>query len=131
MIVLLIAVFGFIAYDSVKPPLPQPAEYTAMEQAPAVGDIYFGHYEQYREKGTPVGAKIGFGWFKVTKVEGNDYYLALSTQMSKTYLPKEELNSADFETENLPAVQVSEQTGYNLRFKSADELTEVYITDKK
>lgn len=130
-VVLVIATMGLIVYQEVKPPLPKSTEAVAMEKAPVVGDIYFGHYEKYKEKGTPIGAEIGFGWFKIIKVEGSDFYLAKSTEMSKTSKPKEQLNSNDYETETLPALQLSEQTGYNIRFKSADGLTEVYISEKK
>lgn len=130
-VLLIIAFFGMLIYDSNKPPLPKSAEYVAMEKAPVIGDIYFGHYEIYKEKGTPIGAEIGYGWFKVVKVDGEEYYLAKSTEMNKGYKPKEQLNSNDFETESMPAVKLREQTGYNVRFKSIDDLTEVYITDKK
>ncbi|WP_264563037.1 MULTISPECIES: hypothetical protein [unclassified Flavobacterium] len=42
-----------------------------------------------------------------------------------------QINQYNFETETLPAVQLTEQTGYNIRFKTTDGLTEIYITDKK
>jgi len=128
---LMLTVMGMIVYQEMKPPTPKSAEYAAMEKAPVAGDVYFGHYEIYKEKGTPVGAEIGFGWFKITKVDGSDFYLAKSTDMSKTSKPKEQMNHIDFEADELPVVQLSEQTGYNIRFKSADGLTEIYITDKK
>ncbi|MBE8715317.1 hypothetical protein [Sphingobacterium hungaricum] len=130
-VALMIATMGLIVYQEVKPPVPKSAIYTAMEKAPVVGDIFFGHYEKYKEKRTPIGAEIGFGWFKIVKVEGSDFYLSKSMEMSKTSKPKEQLNSSDYETETLPALQLSEQTGYNIRFKSADGLTEVYISEKK
>ena len=127
----LVALFAYLTYDSLKPPLPKPAEFVAMEAAPAAGDSYFGRYEIYKEKGNPIGIQSAFGWFKVLKVEGDTYYLATSTQMVKNYQPKEQLNSIDFETEALPAVKIKEQTGYSLRFVSDDGLTEINITDKK
>lgn len=130
-VALVIATMGLIVYQETKPPVPKSAAYVAMEQAPVVGDIFFGHYEKYKEKGTPIGAEIGFGWFKIVKVESSDFYLSKSTEMSKTSKPKEQLNNSNYETETLPALQLSEQTGYNIRFKSADGLTEIYITDKK
>lgn len=128
---LMLTAMGMIVYQEVKPPLPKPAEYVAMEKAPAVGDIYFGHYEIYKEKGTPVGAEIGFGWFKVLKVDGDVYHISKSTEMNRGHKPKEQLNSVDFETESMPLVKLKEQTGYNIRFVSDDDLTEIYITDKK
>ncbi|WP_433903494.1 hypothetical protein [Sphingobacterium puteale] len=128
---LMLTAMGMIVYQEMKPPLPKTAEAVAMEKTPAVGAIYFGHYEIYKEKGTPVGAEIGFGWFKITRVDGSNFYLAKSKDMSKTSKPKEQLSNADFEATELPVVKLSEQTGYNIRFKSADGLTEIYITDKK
>lgn len=130
-VLLFAGVFGMLIYDSAKPPLPKPDTYVAMEQAPAEGDIYFGKYEIYKEKGNPLGAEIRFGWFKVLKVEGDVYHIAKSTEMNRGHKPKEELNSTDFETESMPLVKLTEQTGYNIRFKSDDGLTEIYITDKK
>lgn len=127
----IIIFFGYLFYESQKPPLPKSATSLAMEQQPAVGDIYFGHYEIYKEKGTPIGTKIGFGWFKIAKIEGDIYYIATSTEMSKTAQPKEKLDNANFETETLPPVQLKELAAYNVRFKSADGLTEIYLSDKK
>ena len=102
-----------------------------MEKAPAAGDVYFGRYEIYKEKGNPLGMEGRFGWFKVLNVDGDTYHIATSTEMSRGHQPKEQMNSTDFETETLPAVKLSEQTGYNIRFISDDGLTEIYITDKK
>lgn len=129
-VLLVVAFFGFMAYNGMKPPKPKSAETVAMEKKPAAGDIYFGHFETYKQKGNPLGAKTGHGWFRIDKVTGEDFYIAKSKEMSKTHQPKEQLNSTDFEAESLP-LKLSEQTGYNIRFKSADGLTEVYITDKK
>ncbi|SDD27145.1 hypothetical protein [Niabella drilacis] len=128
---LVAAFFGFIIYNSAKPPFPKPVQAVAMAKAPAVGAIYFGHYEKYKEKGTPIGSEIGYGWFIIKKVTDDDFYLAKSTGMSKSFKAKEQLESTRFETETLPPLKLSEQTGYNIRFKSTDGLTEVYITDKK
>lgn len=130
-LLLMLAVLGMVVYDAVKPPLPKPDTYVAMEQAPAEDDIYFGKYEIYKEKGNPLGAEIRFGWFKVLKVESHVYHIAKSTEMNSGHKPKEQLNSTDFETESMPPVKLTEQTGYNIRFLSDDGLTEIYITDKK
>lgn len=125
------SVFGMLVYDAFKPPLPKPATYVAMEQAPVEGDVYFGRYEMYKEKGNPLGMEGRFGWFKVLKVDGDVYHIVKSTEMSRGHKPKEQLNSTDFETEPMPQVGLKEQTGYNIRFVSDDGLTEIYITDKK
>lgn len=130
-VLFVIGFFGYLVYDSVKPPLPKSEKTVAMEQGPAVGDIYFGHYELRKEKNSVLGGEIRFGWFKIVKVEGDVYHLSKSTEMNNTHKPKEQLNSTNFETESLPTVKLKEQTGYNIRFKSEDGLTEIYITDKK
>lgn len=126
-----IGFFAYLTYYSLKPPLPKPAEYVEMEKAPAEGDIYFGRYEIYKEKGNPLGMEGRFGWFKVLKVDGDVYHIAKSTEMNRSHKPKEQLNSTDFETESMSPVKLKEQTGYNIRFLSDDGLTEIYITDKK
>lgn len=125
-----IGFFAYLTYDSLKPPLPKSAEYVAMETAPVAGDVYFGRYEIYKEKGNPLGMEGRFGWFKVLQVDSDTYHIAKSSEMSRGHQPKEQMNSTDFEAEALPAVKVIEQTGYNILFKSDDGLTEIYITDK-
>jgi len=130
-VLLMTGVFGMIVYNELKPPLPKSEEYVAMEKAPVEGDIYFGRYEIYKEKGNPLGMEGRFGWFKVLQVEGDIYHIAKSTEMNKGHKPKEQLNSTNFETESMPPVKLTEQTGYNIRFLSDDGLTEIYITDKK
>ncbi len=129
-VLLVVAFFGFMTYNNMKPPIPPSAKTAAMEKAPAAGDIFFGHFETYKEKGNPLGIKTGYGWFRVNEVTGEDFYIAKGKEMSKTHKPKDQLNSSNFETEHMP-LKLLEQTGYNLRFKSDDGLTEVYITDKK
>lgn len=126
----IVAFFAYLTYDSVKPEEPKPAAFVAMEQAPAVGDVYFGSSELYKKKGDPVGVKVNFGWFKVVGVEGDTYRLAPSIEQVKNHQPKETLNNTEFASEALPAVKIKEQTSYNIRFVSEDGLTTVYITDK-
>jgi len=122
---LVVAVFGMIIYDEVKPPLPKSAQTIAMEQKPAVGDLYFGHFEA----GQGTGDRLGFGWFKVLKVQGDTYYIAKSTNMSKISKPKEQLDNSTFEPEGTP-VKITEQAGYLINLKSADQGLEIYFTDK-
>jgi hypothetical protein len=126
----IVAMLGLTIYESVKPDTPKTAAYIAMEAAPAEGDIYFGHYESFRQAGDRVASGLGFGWFKVIGVEGDLYYIARSTEMSSSHKPKEQLNSSDFETEGIP-VRITEQHGYMINMKSVDEKTQVYITEKK
>ncbi|WP_312555159.1 hypothetical protein [Empedobacter brevis] len=127
---LIFGLFGYIIYDSVKPSLPKPVEYVAMKQTPAEGDVYFGHYETYKEDGSREPGGLGFGWFKVVKVEGNVYHIVKSTQMNKGYKSKEGLNSTEFEAESIP-VTITKQQGYIINLKAADGKTELYFTDKK
>ncbi|QQT25357.1 MULTISPECIES: hypothetical protein [Sphingobacterium] len=129
-IMLVITTFALIIYQEVKPPLPKSAEYVAMEQVPVAGNIYFGHYEVFKESGDRIASDIGFGWFKVVKVEGDTYYIAKSMQMNKTHKPKEELNSTDFESDGT-ATTITEQAGYMINMKAVDGKMEIYITDKK
>ncbi|MGJ1430794.1 hypothetical protein ACR79M_04375 [Sphingobacterium spiritivorum] len=129
-IMLVITTFALIIYQEVKPPLPKSAEYVAMEQVPVTGNIYFGHYEAFKESGDRIASDIGFGWFKVVKVEGETYYIAKSMQMNKTHKPKEELNSTDFESDGT-ATTITEQAGYMINMKAVDGKMEIYITDKK
>ncbi|MEI2271735.1 hypothetical protein OHD16_06235 [Sphingobacterium sp. ML3W] len=124
--VLIIAFFAMLTYDVVKPPLPKSAVSLAMEQKPSVGDIYFGHFEA--RQGT--GDRLGFGWFRVTKVENDTYFIAKSTTMSKTSKPKEQLESNSFETEGTP-VKITEQASYLINLKSEDGGMEMYFADKK
>lgn len=123
---LVIAVFGMIFYDGVKPALPKSAETIAMEQKLAVGDIYFGHFEARQGSGD----RIGFGWFKILKIEGDTYYIAKSTTMSKTSKPKEQLDNSNFEMEGIPA-KITEQSSYMINLKSTDGNIELYFTDKE
>ncbi|WP_346239074.1 hypothetical protein ABDK00_010080 [Niabella insulamsoli] len=128
---LVVFFWAYLIYDSTKPPMPKSAQAVAMAKTPVAGDVYFGHYEKYREKGTPVGSEIRFGWFIIRKVTDDNFYLSKGTGMSSNHKPKEQMDNSSFETETLPPLKLSEQSGYNIRFKSADGLTEVYITDKK
>lgn len=130
-LLLFIGITGHLIYDSVKPPLPKSEKTIAMEQVPMANDIYFGRYELYKERGTPLGMIGGFGWFKVLKVEGELYHIAKSIEMSKSFKPEEQLNSTEFELESLPPVKLLEQSGYHIRFESDDRLTEIHITNKK
>lgn len=129
-VLLVIATMGLIIYNEVKPPIPKSVEYVEMEKTPVVGDIYFGHYESFKEAGDHVASEIGFGWFKIVKVEGDVYHVAKSTQMNKAYKPKNELNSTNFEDKST-ALKITEQAGYLINMESTDDKMEIYITEKK
>lgn len=129
-ITLMVATLGLIIYESTKPPIPKSAAYVAMEQAPKAGDIYFGRFEGFKESGQRIASELGFGWFQVVKVEGDQYYMAKSTEMSKTHKPAAQLNSTSFESEATP-VKITEQAGYMINMKAMDGKLEIYLTDKK
>lgn len=129
-VLLVITTFGLIGYNSFKPPVPKSPAYVAMQKAPAVGDIYFGHFESFKEAGERIASEIGFGWFKVTQAEGNTYSIIKSKQMNKSHKPKEELNSTDFESDAV-SVRITEQAAYMIHMESTDGKMKVYITDKK
>ncbi len=128
--VLVVAVFTMLIYNETKPPVKKPAEYLAMEASPLPGDIYFGHFEAFNEPGKTIASNIGFGWFIIVNKDGDNYYVSKSTQMNKTYRPKEELNNTDFESEHT-SFKIIEQTGFLINMKSVDGKTTLYITDKK
>lgn len=111
--------------ENTRNAIASTAETIAMEQKPAVGDVYFGHFGARPGPGD----RLGFGWFKVLKVDGDTYYIAKSTIMSKTSKPKEQLDNSTFEAEGTP-VKITEQAGYLINLRSADQGLEIYFTDK-
>ncbi|QEC51906.1 hypothetical protein EDD80_11553 [Anseongella ginsenosidimutans] len=123
------AVLGFIVYDENKPPLPKSEDVAAKEQPLAEGDIFFGHFEEYKESEQlgRISAGVGHGWFKILKVENDTYHVAKSTEMSKSHRPKEQMDSTSFEMESIPA-KIEEKGAYTIRLLSADGNTEFAAT---
>jgi len=126
----IMAFFIYLAYDSMKPPLPKSAEVMHMEKPIAIGDVFFGHFEAYKEKGDRVASNVGFGWFKISQVAGDTIYVAKSVEMNKGYKPKEQLNSTNFEAEGMPAF-IKEKTAYTVRLIAVDTKTDFYFDSKK
>ncbi|MGS2738199.1 hypothetical protein [Sinomicrobium sp. M5D2P17] len=126
------ATLGYIIYEANKPPLPKSEDVIAMEQPLEAGDLFFGHFEEYKEaeKLGRIASGTGFGWFRIVKVENDIYYVAKSTEMSKGHQPKEQLNNTDFETEVTPT-KIKEKGSYSVRLLSTDGNTEFYLDDKK
>ena len=126
-----VALFCYLTYSSMKPAAPMPAEYSMFEKAPAKGDRYFGSYENYkgsRDKRIP--SSVGFSWFKVVGVEGDRYLVAQSTDVSPSSRPKEDMNSEDFASESVK-MKITEQHGYDMRMQTEDGLMKIYFTGKK
>jgi len=123
---------GYLIYDGNKAPLPKSEVVIAMEQSLAEGDIYFGHFEEYKdsEQLGRISSGLGYGWFKVVKVEGETYHLVKSTEMSKHHQPKEQLDSINFATETIPA-KIKEKGTYSIRLLSLDGNSEFYFDDKQ
>lgn len=129
-VLLMIVTMGLIISQEIKSPAPKSAEFVAMEQAPIVGNIYFGHFESFNAPEERVASDIGFGWFKIINIEGDIYYIAKSTQMNKSHKPKEDANSTNFETDGIPS-KITKQAGYMINMKAVNGKTEIYFTDKK
>ena len=126
-----VALLGFLTYDSLKSPPPPSPEFAAMLETPAVGDIYFGSYDAFKERdGKLVPNGVGFCWFKIVGVEGDRYDIARSTDVSSNYRPKEELKNETFATEAFK-MKITEQQGYALKMQTDDGTMKVYFTDKK
>lgn len=123
---------GYIAYEGVQEPARKEAYQQRMTESAkvAAGDIYFGTYRAYNEKGNMLGSKGGFGWFKVVEIENDTYYIAKSTQLSDVAKPKEQMNSVDFEKET-SAVKAKELGAYMKQFVSEDGLLEFSLNEKK
>lgn len=133
--ILLIVSFSFLGY-LIYQGSQEPKKMQEYEKEQAVlasvseGEVYFGHFEKYKEKGNPIGMKVGFGWFRVVKINGDSYQIAKSTEMSNTSKPKETMNSSDFEEETI-SVKAKELESYRKIFLSEDELIEIYFNDEK
>ncbi|MGN0003445.1 MAG: hypothetical protein ACI35V_08425 [Sphingobacterium composti] len=125
----LIGFFSYLTYNGLKPAGPKSERFVAMHKNPVAGDIYFGRFEQFKTKDDRIAYKNGFGWFKVVKVDDSAYYMSKSKEMSKSALPKESLNSVDFENESVPVL--IKELGFQISMESVDGLLEVYLTDKK
>lgn len=127
------ALLGYIAYKEIQAPAKKARFEQKLEKAATihVGEIYFGHFEEFKESKAlgRISSKIGFGWFKVVKIEHNKYYISKGIQMSKKSIPKERLNNKEFEQGSTP-VTAKEITAYNKTFESADRHIVFYLTQK-
>ncbi|HEY9560465.1 MAG TPA: hypothetical protein VIR29_06725 [Anseongella sp.] len=123
---------GYLVYDGIQAPAKMEAHQQEMTEKARVdeGDIYFGRYRIYKEKGNMLGSQGGFGWFKVVRIENGTYHIAKSVEMSNTAKPKEELNSTEFEQET-NAVKAKELEAYAKQFVSEDGLIEFNLNEKK
>lgn len=126
---------GYLIYDGVQAPakMKKHQEMLVQKETISVGDIFFGHYEVYKKNetsGIRITSGIGFGWFKVVKIENDIYYLAKGKEMSKSHKPGDQLNSTDFETETTPS-KIKENEAYSKRLISNDGNTEFYFLGEK
>jgi hypothetical protein len=126
------SLIGYAVYETVNLPAQKEAYKQKMEALAIVhtGDVYFGRYRIYKEKGNFAGSEGGFGWFKVMNIENDTYHIAKSVEISKTAKPKEEMNSSDFEQET-KAVKAKDLGAYTKQFLSDDGLIEFNLDRKK
>lgn len=129
MMLAVIGFFGYMAYDSLKPAKPIPAEYTVLLKEPKAGDMYYGRYEQM-EPGERVARKAGFGWFKVLNNQNGNIEVALNKHMSSNHKPSKDMDQVDFE-ETGKLVKIQSQESYELKLRSEDKTLEFYFTEKK
>lgn len=123
---------GYAVYETATLPAQKKAYQQEMTEKATVheGEIYFGRYRVYKEKGSMLGSQGGFGWFKVVKIENDTYHIAKSTDISETAKPKEQMNSTNFEQET-SAVKAKELEAYTKQFVSEDGLTEFNFNERK
>lgn len=123
---------AYLVYNGIKAPAKTKKHQQELVEKALVseGDVYFGNYRIYKEKGNVIGSKGGFGWFKVVKIEDNTYHIAKSVEASDVAKPKEEMNSTDFEQET-SAVKAKELEAYHKAFVSEDGLVEFSFSEKK
>ncbi|MBC9797135.1 hypothetical protein [Sinomicrobium weinanense] len=133
VLLLVIYLIGNAVYETATLPARKKAYEQEMAELATVheGEIYFGRYRVYKEKGNFMDSKeSGFGWFKVIKVEDDTYHIAKSVEISDIAKPKEELNSSDFEEESF-VVKAKELEAYHKAFASEDRLVEIVLSEKK
>ena len=127
-----IAFFVYLTYDTLRPPLPPSEASMAMRQELKAGDIFFGRFERM-ETNELIGritAEAGFGWFKITDVDGEKISVAKSTEMSKGHKDPTTLNSTDFE-EEATITTIKNHERYLIDLVSEDKDMEFQFTQKK
>jgi len=131
-LLLAFGLLGYLAYEGLQEPIKREAYEQKMTEksAVAVGDIYFGNYRFYKEKGNMLGSVGGFGWFKVVAIDQGVYRIAKSKEISKQAKPKEQMNSREFEVET-SAVIAKNHEAYNKQFVSQDGLIEFNFEEKQ
>ena len=127
-----IGLFGFIMKQAIQAPAKkQQHQQELVEKAKvAEGDIYLGRIEVYKEKGSPLGMKLEFGWFEVEKIENDTYYIAKSVEMAKKHQDVKPQSNTEFSDTTI-AVKAKELEAYHKTFISEDGLTEISFTEKK
>ncbi|SJN36271.1 hypothetical protein FM107_08790 [Sphingobacterium sp. JB170] len=133
MLLFSFSLIGYAVYETITLPSQKKAYEERLAKSASVneGDIYFGRYYVYKEKGNFADSKErGFGWFKVVKVADSTYHIAKSVEISDVAKPKEQLNSTNFDKETF-AVRAKTLEAYHKVFTSEDELVEINFNEKK
>ncbi len=131
-LLLAFGMIGYLVYDGIQAPAKSNKHQQELAEQASIseGDVYFGNYRVYKEKGNVIGSEGGFGWFKVAKIEDSTYHIAKSVETSDAVKPKEELNSTDFE-QKTSAVKAKELGAYHKSLMSEDGLVEFSFSEKK
>jgi len=126
------SLIGYALYETATLPAQKEAYKQKIAALATVeeGEIYFGRYRVYQEKGDFTGSEGGFGWFKVVSIENGTYHIAKSVEISTTAKPKEQMNSNDFDEDSF-AVKAKELEAYTKQFVSEDGLTEFNLNERK
>lgn len=132
LLLLCFYLIGYAVYETDTLPAQKEVYKQEMAELATVheGDIYFGRYRIYKEKGNFLGSEGGFGWFKVVSIESDTYHIAKSVEISNNAKPKEEMNSTDFE-QATSAVKAKDLGAYTKQFLSEDGLMEFNFDQKK
>ncbi|SJN46944.1 hypothetical protein FM107_15080 [Sphingobacterium sp. JB170] len=131
-LLLAFGIIGSLVYEGIQAPKQAEKYQQELTEKARIseGDVYFGNYRVYKEKGNVIGSEGGFGWFKVVKIEDSTYHISKSVETSDVAKPKEEVNSTDFEQET-NAVKAKELGAHHKSFVSEDGLVEFSFSEKK
>ena len=125
-----VALFGYLIYDSIKPPAnPDALAPTVLMNKVQTGDVFYGRFiENDAERNIP--KRAGFGWFKVTEAGDGTVSVSLNKEMSTAHKPAAQMNSTDFESEAIP-MKIKSQDNYQIDLVSEDGTYEISFSEKK
>ena len=126
----IIGLFGYLIYDSVKPSVNSSAAVpSSLEEKIEGGDLYYGRFIE-KDPATKIGKRAGYGWFKVMDAGAESLLVSMSTEMSSTHKPSNEMNSTSFEKESIP-MEIKTKESYQIDLISKDGSYEITFSEKK